>query len=545
MNTAHADCPPAFALCKRWVATYTEFLFRRSTVRSRSGRRVAAGSAPRPGPGPGGPADRPGRLSCWRWDTGRTSGSPGRSRSCGARRSSWRAGCRGSPRRHDAPLEQVAEDVDRIRDAWAAVRGVRGRVARGLPRPPTVLNPQHLYSVDGVLVADGSAAAAGRRQRRAARPRRLAGPPALRASPLVGRGPHRPGGEARRRARSQTASAGGPCPSCIARRTAGSRPRPRSPAAPTPRNGRSTRWEVHIRTRGHDGSTQTVATLDHCPAASWVTVETLPMSDPSVCSIRVRENVPSALVVAVWPSAEGTPPNQTVSPAGASSITRPVNWYSPRVESGDREVHDHRRQVGRVPIAHSPDGQHGAGRLAGRRGQVRGRRVPGRLVLPVALGRQEGTRGGPVVEGLDGQPGAEARGRPLGPAPQLELGHESPVLRAIGSQAADRWARRERVPAVRTRTIEGDERNPTRTGEGGAKRVRGRPARSATGRRRAPSVRGACGGAVGTRGRRPGEAPRTRVLAEPGRVHSLPDGLRQTPDRLGPEAPGRVTCATA
>lgn len=149
MNTAHPDRPTTLALCKRWVATYNEFLFLvtalRHFVRARAQlgllreqvRDKAAALAEL--------ADQ--LLALGYHPDGRFAGEEARL---------WNEALllvHGLPWQappHDAPLDQVIEDVGRIRDGWRRFEGFVAELPDDFFAHLPALDPRFLRD-DGVL----------------------------------------------------------------------------------------------------------------------------------------------------------------------------------------------------------------------------------------------------------------------------------------------------------------------------------------------------------------------------------------------------------
>lgn len=149
MNTAHPDCPPALALCKRWVASYNEFLFLVAALRqlARSGSPLGLLREQM--------RDRATHLTDLA-DQLLALGYRPNERFAGAEAGLWNETLRlvgGMPWQsppHDAPLEQMLEDVGRMRDGWRRFEGFVTELPEDFFAHLPSLNPQ-FHRADGVL----------------------------------------------------------------------------------------------------------------------------------------------------------------------------------------------------------------------------------------------------------------------------------------------------------------------------------------------------------------------------------------------------------
>lgn len=149
MNTARTECPPTLALCKRWVATYNEFLFLtvalRQLVRSRAPLGLLREQV----------RDRAVHLTDLA-DQLLALGYRPNERFAGAEAKLWGETLKlvgGLPWQappHDAPLEQVLEDVGRMRDGWQRFEGFVAELPDDFFAHLPSLNPQ-FHRADGVL----------------------------------------------------------------------------------------------------------------------------------------------------------------------------------------------------------------------------------------------------------------------------------------------------------------------------------------------------------------------------------------------------------
>ncbi|HVK18462.1 MAG TPA: hypothetical protein VM533_16120 [Fimbriiglobus sp.] len=150
MSTAHVEYPPAFALCKRWVATYTEFVSLVNTVRSGTLRGESLGLLPDL------VRDRAAQLTDLA-DHLTALGYRPHERFAGAESKLWSETLKlaGTQMLHtppaDAPLGQVAAGVERMRDAWKRFAGFVAELPEDFLGHLPVLNPQYLYSLEGIL----------------------------------------------------------------------------------------------------------------------------------------------------------------------------------------------------------------------------------------------------------------------------------------------------------------------------------------------------------------------------------------------------------